>query len=83
MCLGVAPSAQKNAKAKRYHLVTLFPGVAGVTEPGLYELVFGYKKPFLGMLAVVVVPVDFMSGYRLTAYSLYSCKTYVSLVIWW
>ena len=51
MCLGVAlRKKDKEGKALSFSYV-ISQVIGGVTEPGLYGDGFGYKKPFIGMLA--------------------------------
>lgn len=51
MCLGVAlRKKDKEGKALSFSYV-ISQVIGGVTEPGLYGDGFGYKKPFIGMIA--------------------------------
>ena len=51
MCLGAA-LRQKKAEERSLSLTYVIAQViGGVTEPGLYGIGFGYKRPFIGMVA--------------------------------
>ena len=80
MCLGVA-LRQKKAEERSLSLTYVIAQViGGVTEPGLYGIGFGYKRPFIGMVAGGFAGALYGGIVGLTAYNLVPVASFLSLL---
>lgn len=80
MCLGVA-LRQKKAEERSLSLTYVIDQViGGVTEPGLYGIGFGYKRPFIGMVAGGFAGALYGGIVGLTAYNLVPVASFLALL---
>lgn len=80
MCLGVA-LRQKKAEERSLSLTYVIAQViGGVTEPGLYGIGFGYKRPFIGMVAGGFAGALYGGIVGLTAYNLVPVASFLALL---
>lgn len=80
MCLGAA-LRQKKAEERSLSLTYVIAQViGGVTEPGLYGIGFGYKRPFIGMVAGGFAGALYGGVVGLTAYNLVPVASFLALL---
>lgn len=80
MCLGAA-LRQKKAEERSLSLTYVIAQViGGVTEPGLYGIGFGYKRPFIGMVAGGFAGALYGGIVGLTAYNLVPVASFLALL---
>lgn len=80
MCLGAA-LRQKKAEERSLSLTYVIAQViGGVTEPGLYGIGFGYKRPFIGMVAGGFAGALYGGIVGLTAYNLVPVANFLALL---
>lgn len=80
MCLGVAlRKKDKEGKALSFSYV-ISQVIGGVTEPGLYGDGFGYKKPFIGMIAGGFAGGLYGAITGLTAYAIVPVANFLCLL---
>lgn len=80
MCLGAA-LRQKKAEERSLSLTYVIAQViGGVTEPGLYGIGFGYKRPFIGMVAGGFAGALNGGIVGLTAYNLVPVASFLALL---
>lgn len=80
MCLGAA-LRQKKAEERSLSLTYVIAQViGGVTEPGLYGIGFGYKRPFIGMVAGGFAGALYGGIVGLTAYNLVPVASFFALL---
>ena len=80
MCLGAA-LRQKKAEERSLSLTYVIAQVVGgVTEPGLYGIGFGYKRPFIGMFAGGCAGALYGGIVGLTAYNLVPVASFLCLL---
>lgn len=80
MCLGAA-LRQKKAEERSLSLTYVIAQViGGVTEPGLYGIGFGYKRPFIGMVAGGFSGALYGGIVGLTAYNLVPVASFLALL---
>lgn len=80
MCLGVAlRKKDKEGKALSFSYV-ISQVIGGVTEPGLYGDGFGYKKPFIGMMAGGFAGALYGGITGLTAYGIVPVANFLCLL---
>lgn len=80
MCLGAA-LRQKKAEERSLSLTYVIAQViGGVTEPGLYGIGFGYKRPFIGMVAGGFAGALYGGIVGLTAYNLVPVASFLTLL---
>lgn len=80
MCLGVAlRKKDKEGKALSFSYV-ISQVIGGVTEPGLYGDGFGYKKPFIGMMAGGFAGGLYGAITGLTAYAIVPVANFLCLL---
>ena len=80
MCLGAA-LRQKKAEERSLSLTYVIAQViGGVTEPGLYGIGFGYKRPLIGMVAGGFAGALYGGIVGLTAYNLVPVASFLALL---
>lgn len=80
MCLGVAlRKKDKEGKALSFSYV-ISQVIGGVTEPGLYGDGFGYKKPFIGLMAGGFAGALYGGITGLTAYGIVPVANFLCLL---
>ena len=80
MCLGVALRHKKAEERSLSLTYVIAQVIGGVTEPGLYGIGFGYKRPFIGMVAGGFAGALYGGIVGLTAYNLVPVASFLSLL---
>lgn len=78
MCLGAA-LRMKNSNDRSLSLgYTIAQVIGGVTEPGIYGIGFGHKKPFIGMIAGGFVGALYAGITNVAAYNLIPVASFLA-----
>ena len=80
MCLGAALRQKKTEERSLSLTYVIAQVIGGVTEPGLYGIGFGYKRPFIGMVAGGFAGALYGGIVGLTAYNLVPVASFLALL---
>ena len=80
MCLGAALRQKIEVERSLSLTYVIAQVIGGVTEPGLYGIGFGYKRPFIGMVAGGFAGALYGGIVGLTAYNLVPVASFLALL---